>query len=344
MSTTRYEGIMCNVDDNGNVVEFYPLVLTDTSLQMAGRPADSAAVGRKLDELQLVLENVNKDMEDVKSELETIKRYLETENTKHTITYQVDTDVVYSEEFNNGVDATKPTSFVPEKEGYEFVGWKDNATANEDVLLYKLVDGDSFTLYAVFKKTITLSYDGNGSTSGDSTSQTGAIYYNGSGHTTNATFVVANNEFTKTAHEFGNWALGSVDGSKYSAGESVTLTENGTLYAIWTPISAKIWSGDIEPYGTSELDMPITCGTFDLTNHNTLTLNLKVENPNLEATVSVYLNGVRVIEYSHLQFTNKTDVEKSVDISGYDGNQTITINRGGHDNATIITGSITIAP
>lgn len=47
--TTQYEGILSEVDSEGNVQEMYPLVHTDTSLTLSGRPADSASVGIALD-------------------------------------------------------------------------------------------------------------------------------------------------------------------------------------------------------------------------------------------------------------------------------------------------------
>ena len=46
---TQYEGILSEVDAEGNVTELYPLVHTDTSLKVAGRPADAAALKAELD-------------------------------------------------------------------------------------------------------------------------------------------------------------------------------------------------------------------------------------------------------------------------------------------------------
>lgn len=48
MTTAQYEGILTHVDDNGNEVQMYPDVKTDTTLSVSGKPADAAVVGRKL--------------------------------------------------------------------------------------------------------------------------------------------------------------------------------------------------------------------------------------------------------------------------------------------------------
>lgn len=42
---TQYEGILSEVDANGNVIEMYPLIKTDERLLESGRPADAAVVG-----------------------------------------------------------------------------------------------------------------------------------------------------------------------------------------------------------------------------------------------------------------------------------------------------------
>lgn len=51
MSITQYEGVLSKVDENGNVAELYPLVYTDKSLEMSGRPADAAAVKAEINRL-----------------------------------------------------------------------------------------------------------------------------------------------------------------------------------------------------------------------------------------------------------------------------------------------------
>lgn len=48
MATTQYEGVFNYVDDDGNTVELYPEIKTDTTLKVSGKAADAAAVGEAI--------------------------------------------------------------------------------------------------------------------------------------------------------------------------------------------------------------------------------------------------------------------------------------------------------
>lgn len=92
---------------------------------------------------------------------------------------------------------------------------------------------------AVFRKAITLTYNGNNSTSGGVSTQTSYLYYN-NGNTSNASFTVANNGFAKTDYKFNIWALGSTSGVEYAPGSTLTLSSNSTLYALWTIVNLDV--------------------------------------------------------------------------------------------------------
>lgn len=75
------------------------------------------------------------------------------------ITYNVDTNISYQEKVNKNKSCLNPTSFTPIKDGYEFVGWRLDNEANEEILEELLVtDNEPITLYAVFKKSVTVYY------------------------------------------------------------------------------------------------------------------------------------------------------------------------------------------
>ena len=276
-------------------------------------------------------------------EMADIINNMDSLDPKVTIYYMVDTNKSYSESYYKGDNITNPTSFIPTKSGYEFVGWRVTTEPNSDVLEAKPAE-KAITLYALFKKNVVLSFNGNNHTSGSITSMNGDSYYN-NGYVSEAVFTLpSGSAFTKAGYQFNGWALGSASGTKYSAGSTIKITENKTMYATWTATTDTIWSGVIEKRGTSSTETPIVCGTFDLTNHKSLELTLTVENPNIEATVYVYLNGNRIIKWPGLQFTNPVTASKTVDISSYTGNQEITIDFSGHDGRTEIEGSIKISP
>lgn len=57
MSITQYEGILSQVDKDGNVVEMYPYVKTDDTLALKGKPADAAATGATINNISTELRN-----------------------------------------------------------------------------------------------------------------------------------------------------------------------------------------------------------------------------------------------------------------------------------------------
>ena len=81
------------------------------------------------------------------------------------IRYLVDIGVIHEEEIDSGADAcTAYVTFIPTKDDYEFVGWREDDGANATVLDEKLVDSDPFDLYAVFRKPITVTCYNNSTT------------------------------------------------------------------------------------------------------------------------------------------------------------------------------------
>lgn len=88
----------------------------------------------------------------------------------------------------------------------------------------------NFTVYGLYQQTITLSYNGNGSTGGSVGNQTGTRYHNSAGNDSNPSFTLANNGFARSdansTYAFTGWDLGAV-------GASVTLSASKTAYAQW---------------------------------------------------------------------------------------------------------------
>ena len=120
------------------------------------------------------------------------------------------------------------------------VGWGNSTSATTSSLASGATTSlsDNATYYAVYKYTVTLSYNGNTSTGGTTSSSSGTAYKTANGTTTPKTtgveFTLAQNDFTKTGYTFSKWAQGSASGTQYSAGAKVTLTSSATFYAIWT--------------------------------------------------------------------------------------------------------------
>lgn len=124
------------------------------------------------------------------------------------------------------LSSTKPT-----RTSYSFVGW---GTSSSDTTS-NYSPGKSVTrtsdlnLYAIWKKTITLSFNANSGTGAPSS--TSATVYNA---TTSKTFTISTTKPTRTGYNFLGWSKSSTATSaSYSAGGSITLSASDTLYAVW---------------------------------------------------------------------------------------------------------------
>lgn len=177
------------------------------------------------------------------------------------VTYCVDTDVMYIEEVDEGNSVLSPTTFTPTKDGWTFVGWRMDNTASSSVYNNLVMEDTSITLFAIFEQTITLSYNGNGSTSGSTASQSGTRYYN-NGNVTNPTFVLNANGFTKTDYSFVKWAIGSASGTQYAVGSSVTLSADTVFYAVWKVIPTTLFAR-ITNFNTGNV-YPSTGGSYSM--------------------------------------------------------------------------------
>ena len=136
--------------------------------------------------------------------------------------------------YNNTVsgNVTLPTSYGSVS-GYSFSGYRTdtsatsrNYTAGQSVSL-----SNSTTFYAVYTKTITVSYNANGGNSTPGT-QSGTAYYNTNGATTNPTFTLAgaisrNRDGGGREYTFTTW-------SGYAASSRQTFSSNQNLSAGWS--------------------------------------------------------------------------------------------------------------
>lgn len=118
------------------------------------------------------------------------------------------------------------------KTGYTFMGWANSSSSTS--ILYKnkasYTANKSITLYAIWKKNITLSYDGNTGKNVPSSS-TKEVYNS----TTKATFIISNTLPTKANYDFLGWQVNTGDAEKdfLQPNETITLSDNKVLTAQW---------------------------------------------------------------------------------------------------------------
>lgn len=139
------------------------------------------------------------------------------------------------------------------KSGWVARGWSTSSSASASISYSNgatITATGNITLYGCYQQTITLSYAGNGATSGSVSAQTGTRYFNSSNNYSNPSFTISSNGFAKTNYTFLIWALGSTSGTHYAAGSSITLSASNTLYALW---KANPWTLALTSYPIKEV-------------------------------------------------------------------------------------------
>lgn len=171
----------------------------------------------------------------------------------NVVTYYVDTDDIRTEEVDSEASCLSPTTFTPSKTGYTFVGWRNDTSASSDVLATRIMGDEPISLYAVFKRMLTATFDGNSPTSGSVASISAAQYYN-NGTTLDPTITLPANGFTKTNYTFTKWDLGE-------PGITIILTADTTITAQWMAIVYNYgYTGGIQSFtapdaGTYQLEV-----------------------------------------------------------------------------------------
>ncbi|MBD5526834.1 MAG: hypothetical protein HDR02_00270 [Lachnospiraceae bacterium] len=119
--------------------------------------------------------------------------------------------------------------------GWTFRGWATSSAATAGIT-YSSISNTAFgantTVYAAYSQTITLSYNGNGATSGSIAAQTGTRYWN-TGNVSNPSFTLPACAYTYSGATFKGWSTNSAAATGSAAGTTVTLSSSATYYAIW---------------------------------------------------------------------------------------------------------------
>lgn len=122
----------------------------------------------------------------------------------------------------------KPNTF--QKDGYTFQGWAtsaDGSIAYSDGAPY--TDNDKATLYAQWKKDITISYNANGGLNPPA-SETKTVWNS----TTSATFTIPQQTPTKQYYKFVKWTTGQGGtGDSYYPNTKYSFSTSRELYAQW---------------------------------------------------------------------------------------------------------------
>lgn len=144
----------------------------------------------------------------------------------NTVTYRVDTSLVYTEYVDSGETVLSPKSFTPTKTGYNFVGWRQDNQANGTVINTLAMGNDPITLYAVFRQSIIVTYY-----YGSSTAHTVTLYkYYNNGNSVNPTYTLAHEN--PSGWVFRGWTSTSAPNGDilYASITNMEITSNITVY------------------------------------------------------------------------------------------------------------------
>ena len=161
------------------------------------------------------------------------------------VTYQIDTGYSLERTVPDREDAiaAAPDAAL---EGYTFVGWRQDNSAEKKVLSEFIISSEEpVTLYAVFKKQMTIGLMPNGGTlaeTGAAESFTAYCYYNNGNAQSEPTTVPAS-PYTRKNMSFCGWSIDSLSTPSYKPGEKGVFPAGATLYAMWV---------------TTEYDFPYT--------------------------------------------------------------------------------------
>ena len=149
---------------------------------------------------------------------------------------------VYNNDKSFDISELYPSGLTPaEYEGYSALGWTDSTEAGKAVKTIDLIGADQAPVipdvfkdyYAMYTRALTLSYNTDGSSYDAPNSSSTTQFYNASGKTSSAEFVLPEIVDVTEDDGFLYWADGSKSGKKYSAGDYITISENTTMYAVW---------------------------------------------------------------------------------------------------------------
>jgi len=149
--------------------------------------------------------------------------------TGHTVTFNANggTGTMANQTFQPGVaQALRANTFT--RAGHTFAGWRSTATgAVQYTNQQSITVNANRTLFAVWTPTqqFTVTFNSNGGT-GTMAAQT---FQSGVAQALRA------NTFTRAGHTFAGWRSTATGVVQYTNQQSITVTANRTLFAVWTP-------------------------------------------------------------------------------------------------------------
>ena len=140
--------------------------------------------------------------------------------------------------YSNSLSASAPAPAA--YDGAAFAWWSYDSGVSGSSSLRKPLETGVNSLYAVYKKNVSVSYNANGG-SGAPAAQSGIKYYakkESGSNITNPSITVTSSKPSRDGYNFNSWnTSANGNGTVYKAGAAYAISANVTLYAHWTPIN-----------------------------------------------------------------------------------------------------------
>ena len=159
---------------------------------------------------------------------------------KRTVTYYSETGTTKTATYIEGQAISLSANYAVAKSGYSFVGWRQDRSASSSVISSLSMGSSNVSLYAVYRKSITVTYYNN-STSATSTS--GYQYYN-TGNVTNPSFKLT--QSSRSGWNARGWSTSTAANGNisYNNGASFTRDSNITLRGMYQKTVTLSYNGN----------------------------------------------------------------------------------------------------
>ena len=159
---------------------------------------------------------------------------------KRTVTYYSETGTTRTATYIEGQAISLSANYAVAKSGYSFVGWRQDRSASSSVISSLTMGSSNVSLYAVYRKSITVTYYNN-STSATSTS--GYQYYN-TGNVTNPSFKLT--QSSRSGWNARGWSTSTAANGNisYNNGASFTRDSNITLRGMYQKTVTLSYNGN----------------------------------------------------------------------------------------------------
>ncbi len=151
------------------------------------------------------------------------------------VTYQIEADEAITKTVASRADAIANAPLA-RKTGYTLLGWRKDTEADTRVLTDYIIESEApVTLYAVFKKTVTVTFDANGGEGEDGDDEmnlTSNLYFN-NGNAVSDSITLPLCPFTMEDYAFCGWTKDASQGVQGKPGQEITVSEDTIYYAAW---------------------------------------------------------------------------------------------------------------